>query len=100
MAEASELDEIRAKLSAHRSELDRLHVQSISVFGSRARGDARPDSDIDLIVEFSKSVGFFHLYDVEQFLGGLLGHKVDLTTPGGLHPRLKDSILKDARKVA
>lgn len=100
MAEASELDEIRAKLAAHRGELDRLHVRSISVFGSRARGDARPDSDIDLIVEFSKSVGFVHFFKVEKRLERLLGRKIDMTTPGGLHPRLKDAILKDARKVA
>lgn len=100
MAEAVELEQIRAKLAAHRDELDRLHVRSVSVFGSRARGDARPDSDLDLIVEFSRSVGMFHLHDVEEFLTSLLGPKVELTTPGGLHPRLRTSILKDARRVA
>jgi predicted nucleotidyltransferase len=100
MTEAPELDEIRAKLAAHRAELDRFHVRSVSVFGSRARGDARPDSDIDLIVEFSKPVGFIHFFKVEEYLAQLLGRKIDMTTPGGLHPRLKDAILKDARKVA
>jgi len=100
MAEAVELEQIRAKLAAHRDELDRLHVRSVSVFGSRARGDARPDSDLDLIVEFSRSVGFIHLGKVEDYFADLLGRKIDMTTPGGLHPRLKDSILQDARRVA
>ena len=100
MTDAPELEQIRAKLAAHRAELERLNIRAISVFGSRARGDARPDSDIDLIVEFSKSVGFIHFFKVEKHLAQLLGRKIDMTTPGGLHPRLKDAILKDARKVA
>jgi uncharacterized protein len=100
MDEADELERIRAKLAAHRAELDRLHVRSVSVFGSRARGDARPDSDLDLIVEFTRPIGLFHLHDVEEYLSAMLRLKVDLTTPGGLHPRLKTSILKDARRVA
>jgi uncharacterized protein len=100
MDEADELERIRAKLAAHRAELDRLHVRSVSVFGSRARGDARPDSDLDLIVEFTCPIGFIHLGKVEDYLAHLLGRKIDMTTPGGLHPRLKEAILHNARRVA
>jgi uncharacterized protein len=100
MAEPAEIGAIRAKLAAHRSELERLHVRSLKVFGSRARGEARPDSDLDMIAEFSASVGFFELFDVERYLSDLLERKVELTTPGGLHPALKPRILKDAIEVA
>jgi uncharacterized protein len=100
MAEPAEIGAIRAKLAAHRGELEKLHVRSLKVFGSRARGEARPDSDLDMIAEFSASVGFFELQDVERYLGALLERKIDLTTPGGLHPALKSRILADAIQVA
>jgi len=100
MAEPAEIGAIRAKLADHRDDLAKLHVRSLKVFGSRARGEARPDSDLDMIAEFSASVGFFELQDVERYLGRLLDRKIDLTTPGGLHPALKSRILSDAIQVA
>lgn len=100
MGEPAEIGEIRARLAAHRVELRRMHVRTLRVFGSRARGEAGPDSDLDMIAEFSQPVGFFELFDVEKYLSELLGLRVELTTPGGLHPALKPRILKDAIVVA
>ena len=100
MAEPAEIGAIRAKLADHRDDLAKLHVRSLKVFGSRARGETRPDSDLDMIAEFSASVGFFELFDAERYLSELLGLRVELTTPGGLHPALKPRILKDAVQVA
>ena len=100
MHEPAEIVEIKARLAAHRSELSRMHVRTLKIFGSRARGEAKPESDLDMIAEFSEPVGFFELFEVEKCLSDLLGRRVELTTPGGLHPALKFRILKDAVVVA
>ena len=100
MHEPAEIVEIKAQLAAHKGELSRMHVRTLKVFGSRARGEARPDSDLDMIAEFSEPIGFFELFDVEKYLSDLLGRRVELMTPGGLHPALKLRILKDAVVVA
>ena len=72
------------------------HVRAIAVFGSVARDEASPDSDIDIIVEFDKSPGFFAFVDLQERLSRALGAKVDLFTKPGLHPSLRDRILREA----
>jgi len=71
-------------------------VTSIRVFGSFARGDARPDSDLDLLIEAGPNrTPFFPgglLMDLEEELG----RKVDLATPAALHPLIRDQILGEA----
>lgn len=62
----------------------RLHLW---VFGSVARGEERPDSDIDFIVEFESSRSLFDLMDLDQDLTALLGRPVDVVSLGGLKPR-------------
>ena len=52
-------DEVLAILAAHREPLQRLGVKSLTLFGSVARDEARPDSDVDLLVEFNQQGGFF-----------------------------------------
>lgn len=54
------------------------------------------NSDIDVIVDFEQSPGFFALADLEQRLSAALGAPVDLFTPASLHPLLRDRILKEA----
>ena len=71
-------------------------VKTIAVFGSAARDELRPGSDIDIIVDFEQSPGFFALADLEERLSEVLGHPVDLFTPASLHPLLRDRILKEA----
>jgi len=72
-------------------------VRKLSVFGSFARGEQRADSDIDLIVEFSKPKGLLGLLELENQLSDLLGRKVDLLTEQSVSPYIRDSIRRDLR---
>ena len=71
----------------------------MSVFGSAARGELRPDSDIDLLVVFEAeaSVGFLRLAEVAEALAALLGRPVDLVPKNGLKPLLRPQVLAEAR---
>ena len=74
------------------------YVRELSVFGSAARGEMRPDSDIDLLVEFIPGakidlVDYSGLLD----LSTLIGRKVDLVSKKGLKPLIRASVLKEAR---
>ena len=68
-------------------------VERLRVFGSAARGEDRPDSDIDLLVDFAIPVGFFELNELEEQLAPFFGRSVDLLTERGLSPHFRDSIL-------
>ena len=83
-------------LRAHRTEITIHGVKSLALFGSVARDEAGPESDIDLLVEFSRPVGLFQFIDLKQYLEGLLGCPVDLGTPNSLKPRLKDHVIQEA----
>ena len=87
------LHEKRGELS------EKYGVKSLALFGSVARDEARPDSDVDLLVEFDRPVGLFNFIGLQQFLETLLGCKVDLGTLRSLKPRLKDSVLQEAIHV-
>ena len=89
-------EELLAALSSHRDELREMGVSSLSVFGSAARNEARPDSDVDLLVEFDRPTGFFGLFRVQYRLEEILGCKVDLVTRSGVHPALRDRIFAEA----
>ena len=87
-------------ISAHDAELRRLGVRSLSVFGSVARDEARPDSDIDLLVEFSRPVGLFAFVELQQYLESILGTRVDLATPDTLRPEFRDQVKAEAMRAA
>ena len=75
----------------------RHHVRKLSLFGSALHGETRPDSDIDLLVEFepgrAPGLGFFAM---EQELSRLLGRTVDLSTPQFLSRYFRDEVLAEA----
>jgi uncharacterized protein len=75
------------------------HVRELSVFGSAARGEMRPDSDIDLLVEFipEAKVDLFEYSGLMLDLSKLIGRKVDLVSKKGLKPLIRASVLKEAR---
>ncbi len=77
------------------------HVKELSVFGSAARGEMRPESDIDLLVEFipEAKVGLFAYAGLMSELTKLIGRKVDLVSKKGLKPLIRASVLKEARLV-
>ena len=93
--------ELVDKLKAHRDELRRMGVASLTLFGSSAREETREESDVDLLVEFDGPVGVFHFFEVQHLLEEILGvPKVDLVQRGAVHPALRDSILAEAIDVA
>ena len=87
-------------LAEHRDEIAGFGVKSLSLFGSVARDEAGPESDVDVLAEFARPVGIFEFLDVQEYLEGILGRKVHLATPGGLHRRLRDRILREAIRAA
>lgn len=93
-------DEALKILSSHRDELVRFKVKSLAIFGSVARDEARADSDIDVLVEFSEAVGIFEFLDLKEYLEGILKGKIDLATEQALKKQLRDQILKEAIRAA
>jgi hypothetical protein len=71
-------------------------VKSLALFGSVARNEALPNSDVDLLVEFEQPIGLFDFIGLQQHLESLLGCKVDLGTLRSLKPYLKERVLGDA----
>jgi len=93
-------DEVLEILSLHQADLKELGVKSLAVFGSVARDEAGPDSDVDLLAEFQRPFGLFKFVEVKEYLENILGCSVDLVTPDALHPALKDIILREAVRAA
>lgn len=75
---------------------DEYGYTSLAVFGSVARGSARPDSDIDLLVEAPHGTSSFAFVRFKLLIENILGRKVDLVPYGGLKPGRDDDILRDA----
>jgi uncharacterized protein len=68
----------------------------IGIFGSRARGDHRPDSDLDVLIKLREQIGLLKLVQLEQYLSDTLGIRVDLVTEGTVkNPLLNAYIEKD-----
>ena len=94
-------NELKNKLAAHRHELRELGVISLSVFGSVARDESTQQSDIDLLVDFDRDVGLFHLFEIQHRLEEIIGvPKIDLIQKGAIHPALRQQILSEAVNVA
>ena len=87
--------EVLRLLAEHRDELTALGVESLAVFGSVARDEAGPASDVDLLVEFSRPVGLFGFIDPQEHLEAILGTKVDLGMSDGLKPRMRDRVPRE-----
>jgi hypothetical protein len=71
-------------------------ARNVRVFGSVARGDARPDSDVDLLVEFDEEKSLFDHAAFVIDLEGRLGRKVEVATEPGLKPRYRERVLQEA----
>jgi uncharacterized protein len=94
-----DLKAISSLLKRHRTDLRERGVKSLSVFGSVARGEATPESDIDLLVEFNRPVGLFDFIRLKMYLEDLTGTRVDLVTPDALRPAMRADILREAVHV-
>lgn len=73
---------------------EKFQVKEIGIFGSYVRGEATKHSDVDILVKFSRPIGW-EFIDLQEFLEKILNKKVDLVTVQALKPQLKDSILKE-----
>ena len=94
------LKTISTLFKRHQTDLRERGVKSLAVFGSLARGEATPDSDIDVLVEFNRPVGLFEFIRLKMYLEDLTGRRVDLVTPDALRPTMRAEILSEAIHVA
>lgn len=95
-------ESVLKKISENRKLLKQYGIKDIRLFGSLARGEARAESDVDLLVEFDPSahIGIFEFSRLRRDLSELLGCEVDLATPDALHRDMKEDILKEAIRAA
>jgi predicted nucleotidyltransferase len=89
-------EEIQAKIIEF---LRHHNAKKIGIFGSFARKDDTPKSDIDVLVEFEGGITYFELARMEEELSELVGRKVDLVTDLDLNPQFLKAIVQDLRMV-
>ncbi|MBW4680952.1 MAG: nucleotidyltransferase family protein [Microcoleus vaginatus WJT46-NPBG5] len=91
-------DEVIAILAAHKDELKALGVKSLELFGSVARDEAGPDSDVDFLLEFENEdlIGLFEFSKVRFYLEDSLGCSVDIGTRKELRKELQERVIKEA----
>ncbi len=91
-----DLDAIRERRSEILQRASEHGARNVRVFGSAARGDARPSSDLDLLVEMETGRSLMDFVGLWQELEDLLGLRVDLVSEGGISPHLREQILSEA----
>jgi predicted nucleotidyltransferase len=91
-------EQVLALLRAHEPDLKKAGIVRLSLFGSTARGDRRPDSDIDLLALFDETLplSLLDIIHVENQITALLGQRVDLIEEGTLKPRVQKSVEAEA----
>ena len=79
--------------------LEPFQPEKVWIFGSFARNENKPGSDLDLMVKFNKKIGLFELIGLEQDLTEVLGIKVDIVTEGSLDPIVKPFVDMDIKPL-
>lgn len=74
---------------------EKYGVKEIGVFGSYVKGEQKAESDLDILVEFGRPVGFFEFLDLEEYLENTIGIKVEIVTPKALKPKIGEYILRE-----
>ena len=93
--------DVTRTLDQHREVLrERFGVTSIRLFGSVARDEASPDSDIDILVDFETPSTLFGFFRLRGYLEDLLASTVDLVTETGLKNQAREHVERDAIRVA
>ncbi len=97
---STRIDEIRQALAHCLHELKKeYHVESLEIFGSRLRGENRPDSDIDILVSFSSTPSLLEFVRLKNHLSEILGLEVDLVMRNALKPHIGRKIIDEAVPV-
>jgi hypothetical protein len=101
MHQTLHLGDVRIEAPSLAEVCRRYGVKELSLFGSAARGEMTPDSDVDVLVEFESGVriGVLRFESFAEELESLVGRKVDLVTRRGLKPWVRSQVLRDARVV-
>ena len=90
------LNELKKILQDHKGTLkDKFGVIEIGLFGSYTRGNQKKDSDVDILVEFEKTIDLFAYVHLKNHLSDLLGVNVDLVAKKALKPKLGERILSE-----
>jgi uncharacterized protein len=97
MENASQRKELFEKISSF---LKKEGATKVTIFGSYARGEEKPESDIDVLVEFSETKGLLAMVRIEREISEFLGIKVDLLTVASISPYLIDGIKKEAKVIS
>jgi predicted nucleotidyltransferase len=92
--------DVLARLQAHDDEIRALGVSALSLFGSVARDEAGPESDVDLLARFDSGVTSDKYFGAKFFLEDLLGRRVDLVTEDVLRARLRENVERELIRVA
>jgi predicted nucleotidyltransferase len=93
-------DDVIATLRAHEAELHRVGVARLYLFGSVARREARPDSDVDLFFDTDNPrFSLIELVDIQEQVSNILGSETDVMTRASLHPMLRPQIEAEALRV-
>jgi hypothetical protein len=90
------LDDLRAQRDAILKLAEKHRAYNVRVFGSVARGEATPDSDVDFLVSVKPKTSIFELVGLWLDLQDLLGREVNLSTDEGLRDYMKSNVLRDA----
>lgn len=95
---ARSLEESLRILQSHRAELRQRGVQHAAIFGSVARGEARDDSDVDILIDLdpARSMGLFEYASLKCYVNELFQEAVDVVNRKTLKPLLRDAILREA----
>jgi uncharacterized protein len=92
---------ILALLQEHRDVIaTRFGAKHLALFGSAARDEMRPESDIDVLVDFDGPATFDGYFDLKDYLEKLLCRPVDLVTSRGLKPRARQHVERDLVRVS
>lgn len=87
-------------IEKHRDTIRRLAMERgairVRIFGSLARGDGGPQSDVDLLVDLEEGRSALALGGILMDLQELLGRRVDVVTPAALHPNIRQKVLEQA----